>query len=124
MGEKKKILIIDDEKDLVDLLSQRLEAYGYDVVAAYDGEEGLDKARKTHPNLILLDIMMPKMDGYQVCRFLKFDEDFKNVPVVMLTARSQESDVKVGKSVGADDYITKPFESADLLAIIKKHLGE
>lgn len=122
MGDKKRVLIVDDERDLVETISFRLEAAGYEVLSAYDGQEGLEKARDEKPDLILLDVMMPKMDGYQVCRFLKFDEDFKNIPIVMLTARGQESDKNTGAGVGADAYITKPFDSASLLLKIKELL--
>ncbi|MFH1874363.1 MAG: response regulator [Pseudomonadota bacterium] len=123
MGEKKKILIIDDETDLVELLRIRLEALNYQVYAANDGQEGLDKAREVNPDLILLDVMMPKMDGYQVCRMLKFDEVYKNIPIIMVTARGRSQDVETGKKVGADDYMTKPFETSALLEKIKKFLG-
>lgn len=119
----KKILIVDDEKDLVETMTLRLEAAGYEVLCAYDGQDGLEKARDIKPDLILLDVMMPKMDGYQVCRMLKFDEDYKNIPIIMLTARGQEQDRKTGIDVGTNDYITKPFDSKDLLARIQKILG-
>ena len=123
MAEKKKILVVDDERDLVETLVFRLEALGYAVLTAYNGQEGLDKARTEKPDLILLDVMMPVMDGYQVCRMLKFDEEFKSIPIIMLTARGQDKDKKTGSDVGADDYVTKPFDSADLTARIKKFLG-
>ncbi len=119
----KKILVVDDERDLVETITFRLEAAGYEVSSAFDGQEGLEKAREIKPDLILLDVMMPKMDGYQVCRMLKFDDDYKNIPIIMLTARGQEQDKKTGGDVGADDYITKPFDSKDLLARIQKMLG-
>lgn len=119
----KKILVIDDERDLVETITFRLEAAGYKVITAGDGQEGLDKAREMKPDLILLDIMMPKMDGYQVCRFLKFDEEYKDIPIIMLTARGQESDKNTGKNVGADDYVTKPFDGGELLLKIKKLVG-
>lgn len=115
-----KILIVDDERDLVETLAFRLETAGYKVACAYDGQEGLKKAKEEKPDLILLDVMMPKMDGYQVCRMLKFDQNFKNIPIIMLTARGQMQDKNIGKDVGADEYVTKPFESADLLERIKK----
>jgi len=84
--------------------------------------EGLDKAREEKPDLILLDVMMPKMDGYEVCRLLKYDEEFETTPIIMLTARTQAKDKSIGKDVGADDYITKPFDGTDLLEKIKKLL--
>lgn len=118
----KRILIVDDEPDLIDMLKDRLEAEGYTVIAASDGVEGLEKAKTEKPDLILLDIMMPKMDGYQVCRFLKFDEAFKHIPIILLTARAQPQDKKWGLAVGADDYVSKPFDQADLLKKIKERL--
>jgi len=120
----KKILLVDDEKDLVETLAFRLEASNYEVVKAHDGQDGLDKARSVHPDLIILDLMLPKMDGYKVCRMLKFDEKFKKIPIIIFTARAQESDKKMGAEVGADAYITKPFEPKELLGKIKELLGE
>jgi two-component system, OmpR family, alkaline phosphatase synthesis response regulator PhoP len=111
----KKLLIVDDEADIVETLTFRLEASGYEVVGASNGQEGLDKAREAKPDLILLDVMMPIMDGYQVCRMLKFDEEFKHIPIIMLTARGQDADKETGKGVGADAYVTKPFDNKDLL---------
>jgi DNA-binding response OmpR family regulator len=118
--DKKRILIVDDEADLMEVLSLRLQAYDYDVITASDGQEGLDKARLEKPDLIILDLMLPKIDGYKVCRMLKFDEKFKQIPIILFTARAQESDIKLGKEVGADAYVTKPFEPAILLTKIKE----
>lgn len=120
MASKKRILLIEDEKDLLEMVRFRLEVSGYEVLAAYDGQEGLDKARKEKPDLIILDVMLPKMDGYKVCRMLKFDEKYKNIPIIMFTARAQDSDRKLGEEVGADGYVTKPFEPEVLLAKIKQ----
>ena len=119
---KKRILVVDDEVDLVNLVKMRLEANGYEAVGAYDGQEGLDKAKKEKPDLVILDLMLPKMDGYKVCRMLKFDEKYKKIPIIMFTARAQESDKKMGEEVGADAYITKPFEPEVLLTKIKELL--
>ncbi|PIR16969.1 MAG: two-component system response regulator [Deltaproteobacteria bacterium CG11_big_fil_rev_8_21_14_0_20_49_13] len=118
-----KILVVDDDKDLVETITFRLEAAGYEVSSAYDGQEGLEKAMDIKPDLILLDVMMPKMDGYQVCRMLKFDENYKNIPIIMLTVRGQEQDKNTGVDVGANDYITKPFDSKDLLTRIQRILA-
>jgi DNA-binding response OmpR family regulator len=118
--DRKRILVVDDEADLMEVLSLRLRAYDYEVITASDGQEGLDKARQEKPDLIILDLMLPKIDGYKVCRMLKFDEKFKQIPIILFTARAQESDVKLGKEVGADAYLTKPFEPAILLAKIKE----
>lgn len=120
----KKILIVDDESDLVETLTFRLEASGYDIVSAHDGQEGLEKARSEKPDLILLDVMMPKVNGFQVCRELKNDEKTKGIKIVILTAKSQESDKFWGKNVGADGYISKPFEASELLAKIEELLAE
>ena len=118
--DKKRILIVDDEPDLVETLSFRLEASGYEVIKADDGQKGLDKARSEKPDLIILDLMLPKLDGYKVCRMLKFDEAYKNIPIILFTARAQEQDKKIGQDVGADGYITKPFEPQVLLAKIQE----
>jgi DNA-binding response OmpR family regulator len=112
---KKRILIVDDESDLIELVKLRLEANGYEVMVAGDGQSGLDKARAEKPDLIVLDVMLPKIDGYKVCRMLKFDEKYRHIPIIMFTARAQESDRKTGEQVGADAYITKPFDPAALL---------
>jgi len=120
----KKILLVDDEKDLVDTVSFRLKASGYDVVTAYDGQEALTKTRLEKPDLIVLDLMLPKMDGYKVCRMLKFDERYKDIPIIMFTARVQESDKKMGEEVGANAYITKPFDPQNLLGKVKELLKE
>lgn len=118
--DKKRILVVDDEPDLVETLSFRLEASGYEVIKADDGQKGLDKARSEKPDLIILDLMLPKLDGYKVCRMLKFDEVYKNIPIILFTARAQEQDKKMGQDVGADGYITKPFEPQVLLAKIQE----
>lgn len=108
--EKKKILIVDDEPDLVEMMKMRLLANNYDVVCAYDGAAGLDMAKKENPDLIILDLMLPKMDGYKVCGLLKMDIRYKKIPIIMFTARAQESDKKQAEDVGVDAYISKPFE--------------
>lgn len=122
--DKKRILLVDDEEDLVVTISMRLEANNYDVIPAYDGQEGLKKAREEKPDLIILDIMMPKLDGYQVCRMLKFDRTLNKIPIIMLTAMSQEEDKKTGMDVKADAYITKPFDSKVLIDKVKELLAE
>lgn len=120
----KKILVVDDEAELLKAISILLKTSGYEVITAQDGQEGLEKAKSLSPDLIVLDILMPKMDGYEACRLLKFDEKYKSIPIIMLTAKVQDIDKAMGKKVGADDYITKPFETQDLVDKIKKHLGE
>jgi DNA-binding response OmpR family regulator len=120
----KKILVVDDEPHIVTMIKSRLKANGYDVITAFDGQEGLEKAQNENPDLILLDVMMPKLTGYKVARLLKFDDSFKNIPIIMLTARSQEKDIEMGTEVGVNIYITKPFEAQELLETIKTLLGE
>jgi len=120
----KRILVVDDETQLVEMVKMRLEASGYEVLSAYDGQEALDKARAEKPDLIVLDLMLPKLDGYKVCRMLKFDEKYKSIPIILFTARAQESDKEMGSQVGADAYMIKPFEPQVLLSKIKEFLGE
>jgi DNA-binding response OmpR family regulator len=116
---EEKILIIDDEKDFVETIGDWLWARGFKVSRAFNGTDGLAKARSEIPDLILLDIAMPQMNGYDVCRNLKLDERFKNVPVVMLTAKFQPNDIKFGQDMGADLYLTKPPELEPMLRDIK-----
>lgn len=115
MEQKKCILLVDDEVDLLEMVRFRLEASGFAVLTASDGQEALDIARKERPSLIILDLMLPKIDGYKVCRMLKFDEKYKMIPIILFTARAQETDKKIGEEVGADAYIVKPFEPKALL---------
>ena len=120
MGEEKPlILLVDDEPDLVELVSQRLQATGYDVMTACDGQQALDQVKKKRPDLIILDLMLPKLDGYKVCRLLKFDERYKRIPILIFTARAQEEDIKLATECGADEYLTKPFEAKILLEKLK-----
>ncbi len=120
----KKILIVEDETSLAETLKMRFEAAGYSVDIAGDGQDALAKVRQDKPNLILLDIMLPRIDGYKVCRILKFDEKYRHIPVIMLTAKTQEEDQELGFSVGANAYITKPFDNQELMKKIKELLGE
>ena len=113
----KKILIIEDEKDLVTGLRFNLEARDYKVSAAYDGEDGYRKALDEHPDLVILDIMLPKLNGFEVCKRMK--KKVPEIPIIMLTAKSQESEIITGLELGADDYITKPFSVLELIARIK-----
>jgi len=119
---KKKILIVDDEEDILNILKFRLEANNYEVLVASDGQEGLNKARSEKPDLMILDLMLPKIDGYKVCRMLKFDKDYKTMPIIMFTAKDQKNDQELGMEMGADAYIPKPFESEILLGKIKELL--
>jgi DNA-binding response OmpR family regulator len=125
MAEKsKKILVVDDEPDVASLLTLLLKSQGYNVIAAGDGQEALELARKQSPDLILLDIMLPRMDGYKVARMLKFDENFSHIPIIMLTAKIQEKDKETGLEMGANAYVTKPFDTEQLLKKIKDTLAE
>lgn len=122
MNQKKKILLIDDEEDLIEELKLGLEGNGCEVLTAYDGQEGLEKARREKPDLILLDILMPEVNGFQVCHDLKKDTATQSIPVIMLTAMAQEKDKSWGKECGADAYITKPCAMKPLLSKIKSLL--
>lgn len=122
--DKKRILLVDDEKDLAETVVFQLQISGYEAIVAYDGQEGLGKARKEKPDLIILDLMLPKMDGYKVCGLLKNDSRYAKIPIIMFTARAQESDIKLAKEVGAEAYITKPFEQEILLGKIRELLKE
>lgn len=121
---KKRILVVDDEADLVETLRFSLELEGYEVLTSYNGEEALHLARNNQPDLILLDVMLPKMDGYKVCRLLKFDARYKHIPILMLTAKTQEKDRLIGQETGADEYITKPFEMEELMKKIREYLSK
>ena len=112
----KKILIVEDEKDMVTGLKFNLEARDYSVIAAYDGETGYLKALMEKPDLVILDLMLPKRNGYEVCKSLK--KEIPDLPIIMLTAKSQEAEIVTGLELGADDYITKPFSILELLACI------
>jgi len=113
------VLVIDDEKDLLELVRYNLTKEGYDVIAAQKGEAGLEIAFQHKPDLILLDVMMPGMDGLEVCRRLRGDERTGRIPLIMLTARGAESDRVVGLELGADDYVTKPFSPRELIARVR-----
>ena len=121
---KKKILLVDDEEELVDMVRMRLEAAGYDVLSAADGQAGLDAARRERPDLIVLDVMLPKMDGYEVCAELKKDGRCSSIPVLFFTAKAQEEDMKLGREAGGDGYLTKPFDPQAFISKIRKMLKE
>jgi len=115
----KKVLVVDDEKNIVDIVLFNLKKEGYDVIYALDGEEGLKKALEEDPDLILLDIMMPKLDGFEVCKKIR---EKKETPIIMLTARAEEVDKVLGLELGADDYVTKPFGVRELMARVKANI--
>lgn len=120
MEQKKTVLIVEDEKSIVDILKFNLEREGYATATAYDGEAGLEMARRCNPDIILLDVMLPKMIGFDVCRALR--DQGNNVPVIILTAREEEADKVLGLEIGADDYITKPFSMRELMARVKANI--
>ena len=113
---RKKVLIVDDEKDIVDLVAYNLGRNGYETITAGDGNDALENAAKNAPDLIILDLMLPGIDGTEVARRLKSDSRTTNIPIIMLTAKGEETDVVVGLTLGADDYVTKPFSMKVLLA--------
>ena len=115
-----RILVVDDEKSIVDIISYNLKKEGYEVITAFDGQQGLRVALTENPDLVLLDIMMPKLDGYEVCKRLR--EKKIQTPVIMLTARAEEVDKVLGFEMGADDYVTKPFGIRELMARVKANL--
>lgn len=112
---KGKILVVDDEVNITQILEFSIGAEGYEVISASNGEEAIDKARREQPDLIILDIMMPRIDGYEACRILKSNPLTKSIPVVLLTAKGRDIDRRLGYEVGAADYIVKPFSPAKLI---------
>ncbi len=116
---KEKILVVDDEKDIVELLQYNLEKEGYKISAVFSGEQCLGNVKTELPDLILLDLMLPEIDGLDVCKFLKSNPQTSHIPIIMLTAKGEETDIVLGLELGADDYITKPFKVRELLARIK-----
>ena len=122
MGKLKKILIVEDDANIRMALSIRMEVNDFEVIAANDGEEGLEKARKEKPDLILLDLMLPKITGFEVCRMLKFDDNYKNTPIIVLSALDQQREREKAIQNGADAYFIKPFELELLMVKIKSLL--
>jgi two-component system alkaline phosphatase synthesis response regulator PhoP len=121
---KGKILVVDDEVYIVHILDFSLGMEGYEVVTALDGEQAIEQAHTERPDLIVLDIMMPKLDGYETCKMLKADPQTRNIPVILLSAKGRNVDQKIGFDVGADDYITKPFSPRKLVERINALLGQ
>lgn len=123
MSEKTtRILIVDDEPDLRSVLRFGLEAEKFEVLEAADGEAGLEAAREQSPDLVVLDLMLPRIDGYKVCRALKFDDRYRHIPIIILSARSGETDRRLALDLGADAYVTKPYDMKDLVARIREQL--
>lgn len=119
---KENILLVDDEEDVLELVRFNLEKDGYKIETAVSGEEAIEKARTKLPDLIILDLMLPGIDGLEVCKKLKTDSKTQNIPVIMLTAKSEDSDIITGLEIGAQDYITKPFSPKVLVARVRRNL--
>jgi len=118
-----KILVCDDERHIVRLIQVNLERQGWEVVTAYDGKEGLEKIKAIKPDLVVLDVMMPYMDGFEVLKSLRREPEFQELPVIMLTAKAQDKDVFEGYHYGADMYLTKPFNPMELVTFVKRIIG-
>ena len=123
MAPKKRILLIEDDPSMVKIMQSLIKKLGFVFDVAIDGMEGLQKARDLNPDLIILDIMLPKLDGYKISRFLKFDEQYQHIPIIMLTAKSDKKDEKTGKATGANAYITKPFDRQNLIKTINAFIA-
>ena len=123
MGSKPRVLLIDDEAAILKILGRLLQLGGFDVATAADGEEGLGKARAEHPDVVVLDLMLPKMNGMEVCAALKRDPQYRHIPVIIFTARRQEMDEKLCRECGADAYVTKSQQSKALIEQIEAVLG-
>ena len=121
--EGKRILICDDDPAILRVLQVNLEVEGYETLLAHHGEEALEIARREKPDLVILDIMMPRLDGYQTCERMKADDTLKDIPVVFLSAKAQQSDIDKGKSYGVADYLTKPFDPDLLVETIDRLTG-
>lgn len=116
----KKILVVDDERHIVRLVEVNLTRAGYDVVSAYDGVEALEKVAEDIPDMIVLDVMMPRMDGFEVLKNLQADPKYKDIPVIMLTAKAQDADIFKGWQSGVSSYLTKPFNPKELLVFVQR----
>ncbi len=120
----KNILVVEDVEDHLEIVKLILEQHNYSIITAANGKEGLLSAQKNKPMLILLDVMLPEMNGYEVCKAIRADESIKATPVIMLSVRSNPEDVEAGYASGANEYMTKPFNLEELIKKVKKHLGE
>ncbi len=122
MPSAKRVLICDDDPVILRLIQVNLELEGYEVLLAHDGQDAIEVAMAEQPQLIILDIMMPRLDGYQTCERLKADDATKDVPVVFLSAKAQLSDIEKGKEYGVSEYLTKPFDPSDLVEVVQRLL--
>jgi two-component system alkaline phosphatase synthesis response regulator PhoP len=116
---KGKILIVEDDRDIVEMVEYNLKGEGFETLSAFDGKQGIESAGREQPDLIILDLMLPVIDGFEVCRIVKNNQATANIPIIILSAKSQETDKVVGLELGADDYVTKPFSPRELIARIK-----
>lgn len=116
----KKILVVDDERHIVRLVQVNLERAGYQIVTAYDGVEALEKVKSESPDMVVLDVMMPRMDGFEVLKNLQADARYQNIPVIMLTAKAQDADIFKGWASGVSSYLTKPFNPRELLVFVER----
>ncbi len=123
MGDAKKILLADDDLTMQQTMSVRLEIEGYEVISAQDGEDAIQKARKEKPALIIMDLMMPKINGYEACQMLKFDEDCKNIPIIVLSALDRQDEKEKALEAGADSYFIKPFDLASLVDKVRQFVS-
>ena len=121
--EGKTVLVADDDPVILRLIQVNLELEGYNVLTANNGQEAVDQAASAHPDLVILDIMMPRLDGYQACEQLKKNGETEAIPVIFLSAKAQQSDIEKGKSFGVADYLTKPFDPSELLEVVERHVG-
>jgi two-component system alkaline phosphatase synthesis response regulator PhoP/two-component system response regulator VicR len=116
----KKILVVDDERHIVRLVQVNLERAGYEILTAYDGVEALEKVKSESPDMVVLDVMMPRMDGFEVLKNLQADPSYQNIPVIMLTAKAQDADIFKGWASGVSSYLTKPFNPRELLVFVER----
>ena len=123
MAEAPRILLVDDEPSILKVVSKRLEVEGYQVLVAIEGQEALAKAQAERPDLIILDLMLPKLNGYEVCTMLKQDTRYQQIPIMLFTAKAQDTDEQLGMECGADAYVRKPFRAQELLETIRRLLA-
>ena len=123
MAEAPRILLVDDEPSILKVVSKRLEVEGYQVLMAAEGQEALTKAQTESPDLIILDLMLPKLNGYEVCTMLKQDTRYQRIPIMLFTAKAQDKDEQLGMECGADAYVRKPFRAQELLETIRRLLA-
>ena len=123
MAERARILLVDDEPSIIKMVSKRLGVEGYEVLVAMDGQEGLDKAQAERPDLVILDLMLPRLNGYEVCARLKEDPAWRKVPVLLFSAKVQPKDEALGKQCGADGYLRKPFSPAQVKLLLREKLS-